>query len=1487
MASQIIGKIAVRVYPDTSKFYLQAKRELEVLAKRLDQDVRLRPDVDQAAKAHAKKQLASLDADAAVKPVLDKFAKAVVDKQLSEFDRKVKVRVDEASLDRVNKVIKRRLDDSFIHAVPTHDPKIVELGKRRFSTLARAAKNYAAEVKGIERNLKEHNKRLRETGKRANVALRPLKSFIKEGETRIDTWGREVKEAGQLVNTLGKVNKWYGDTFYLVRQGEKRFSELADAVHNVERNTKLASRGFKDLEGNMRSTLETQKRLRRERSLPYRLDRQLELAMRDWGRFRGKDPKIEYHVDLAEKSVQNVKRKIRDLKEDKKITFNADLDHGAASAKLALVTRPRFVKIKAIVDKKSWDLAWKTVTRMTGLRAGWHYMDRFWDFFKDIDKHVPLIGLIANGITGLTAVITHSTGAVLTFIGSLGRIAGLVNVLPGFLGAAAFGFTTFFLSMKHAGDYVGDLRENFTALRVTMTDSFWRGAEQPLRRVVEDLLPRLDARVGQSADYMGKVFGAAILQLNESLSDSQIKELFDNLDLSLRRMTPGIEAMIDALTVMGVKGSEYLVRFSDWFTEGMQNWRDSMRKAVEDGSFDRWLEQAIDSSKLLGRALKGTYDVFAGLTRAARKGGHAGLETYVRSMERAARYLNSVSGSNRWAHFFRNARLAAESLYRGIGDLFHAFGEIDVVIGRVLQTSGRTLEKFFRTIADIIRQPAFTTGLEAMFSGLEKGMTTINEHAPAFAEFFGSLGRIIGTFAEILGPVAATLVEALAPALAELADKFAELQPRISALIEGPVLSALEKFFNIIAGHPMAVLTMAGAIGGFSLALKGLRFLNDVRSWVQGLSGLATGVRDMGKSLAGGVSGKLGSFARSLTKLGLAAGAAVGVARIIGSIDQAINNNKRTLSEWKQQISSSGSAIDMFAGTTMGWWKLRDEIVKTKDDFQELLDTADRRRGTWQRAGSEWIAKVLKAHDVNTLFIQQLRSIDEALVSMGFEASIDGFQTLAASTDGSQQSLNALLEEMPLLKEQLIDYASSLGLPIDNTTLLKLATGELQIQYDEFGNAVAVTSDGVVTKFDEMGRAAEVAGEQVASSLEIAGDELDPYKDKVQTSMDLIRAIFGEAVDLPQPLLDGYAVMEAETDRALQETEAITAERMGTLLQLMSDSGFQSTEAWARATDGIPEATVQALVANRDEIVAGLEIARVAAEAGSEGVRGAVTGMFDGASTEIAGQIGDVCLVVEEGASQIQSTIDTSGQNMNVSWGKEFSNLARITQSKMSDVNRQTKTALDKTAADVDSAGKNVAAKWESGLKSARTKGGTQARSASTVVKDTMRATSNGVYSSGYAVGSSFASGLRDSVPVVESASAAVAAASRAYFPNSPAKRGAFSGRGWVVHAGRKTAKAFARGLREASSYAEREAQRLADGAQAAFDSVNPEFMGGPHSPTGFMAGSGVGPAGLRKGQPVNLVLRTSQGDVKLAVAAEIEEVLGASGSARAEFGVY
>lgn len=1430
MASEIIGKISIRVYPDTSRFYEETKAKLESIARRLDQEVELEPRVSKAAKARAKKDLADIEAEA-------------------------RVVLERASIKEANALAKRQLHDQAINVRVKYDNVKSELAARRMRSVTKAMRDMADASNGLDRQyrtLTADQARLQREAKRYATTLTQVK----------DSWGRVIN---QMDTAHTKTKNMWGDT-YLNRRSKEHFNNFADSLERAHTASARAQRGVNNLHKSIRALADEQERVKHERSFAYKLDKASERALRRMRALAKHWEPLEIPVELAERSVLKVKHKLRDLQEKRKVTLEADLDHGMASAKLAAVTRPRFVKIKAIIDKKAWGIVWKTLTRMSGLRAGWHYLDRFWDFFKDLDKRVPLIGLIGEGIMGLTAILSHSIGATFTFIGSLSRIAGLVNVLPGFLGAAAFGFTTFFLSMKHAGDYVGDLREKFTALRVIITDSFWQSAEQPLRNVVDTLLPRLDARMGQSAEYMGRVFGAAITQLNQSLTDSQITALFDNLDESLHRIAPGIAALIDALTVMGVKGSEYLVRFSDWFTGGMENFRDSMRRAVEDGSFDRWLEQAIESSKLFGRALKGTYKVFEGLTKAARKAGHDGLETYVKGMERAGEYLNSVAGNDKVARFFRNARLAADDAYQGISNLLHAFGDIDDTIGRVMRTSGRTLNDFFSGIGDMIRHPAFTAGLEAMFTGIEKGVAVITEHSAEFAEFFGSLGQIIGTFAEILGPVAATLVEAMAPALSQLADTFERLKPTIVDLIEGPILSGLEALFGFIGAHPGAVLAMAAAVTAVSVAFKTLRFLGNVSSWVEGLGGLAGGMRGIAGALGGGLAGKVSKFAGSLAmlgKAGLIAGIIVGVPKLLGAIDRQINDNSKTMSEWQQRLSEATSASELFTGTTNGWWKFREETVKSNEEFQRLLDTISEGRGTFSRLGSEWIASTFGAHDELTRFTEALGELDASMAGMSFEDTVSGFKRLASFTDGSSASLQNLLAEMPNVKDALIEYAQSVGLPIDDTTLLKLATGELQVAFDEMGNAIVT-----------------------------AGNKFDPMTTQVESSVNILKDIFGENVNLPEPLAKAFESLQETATEQLQITEEEMQARLPQILEIMQQQGYQTSQAWADIMEGIPLETRMRLEANRDQIVAGLDQAVRATSEGAQGIKDelqkgfdfdpteqcVVEGMerigtaireggatygdewnkhwegmneslmctLDEAAASVEAGLGNVKVAQDAGLSELSQSVTTHSQSVVPTWETMNANMSRLTSTNMSTIQRDTKSKLSSAARDADSASKNLATNWESGVKTAQKKGGEAAKEARSSVRGPLANTYIGVHASGASVGASFASGLRSKISVVSLAASALVGAAKAFFPNSPAKRGPFSGKGWVLYSGRKTGLDYARGLRQTAFDAEREASRLAAGAQAAFDSVNPRFDGVERSTGSISKAAGSRRARLR-----------------------------------------
>jgi hypothetical protein len=72
--------------------------------------------------------------------------------------------------------------------------------------------------------------------------------------------------------------------------------------------------------------------------------------------------------------------------------------------------------------------------------------------------------------------------------------------------------------------------------------------------------------------------------------------------------------------------------------------------------------------------------------------------------------------------------------------------------------------------------------------------------------------------------------------------------------------------------------------------------------------------------------------------------------------------------------------------------------------------------------------------------------------------------------------------------------------------------------------------------------------------------------------------------------------------------------------------------------------------------------------------------------------------------------------------------------------------------------------------------------------------------SSGLAIGASFAKGLYSSASLVSNAANDLMGLARALFPNSPAKKGPFSGSGWVDKSGEAVGVGFASGIKDSSS---------------------------------------------------------------------------------------
>jgi hypothetical protein len=81
---------------------------------------------------------------------------------------------------------------------------------------------------------------------------------------------------------------------------------------------------------------------------------------------------------------------------------------------------------------------------------------------------------------------------------------------------------------------------------------------------------------------------------------------------------------------------------------------------------------------------------------------------------------------------------------------------------------------------------------------------------------------------------------------------------------------------------------------------------------------------------------------------------------------------------------------------------------------------------------------------------------------------------------------------------------------------------------------------------------------------------------------------------------------------------------------------------------------------------------------------------------------------------------------------------------------------------------------------------------------------------------------MRNNMGLVTSAASAIAAAARAFFPNSPAKKGPFSGRGYTPWSGRALVKDFAGGMMDNMSMVKAAAEKVTGAAQIGnFDSFS------------------------------------------------------------------
>lgn len=636
----------------------------------------------------------------------------------------------------------------------------------------------------------------------------------------------------------------------------------------------------------------------RERGEPKRTLREIRSALE-----KEDDLKVPTDIDHSE-LITDLRDAIDQAeKAADEIELETGLDTALVRARLARLTRPRFVTIFSRLNNASVLAVAKSLAMLSGARLVGHYFDNMFDSIKRLDKSIPTIAGLSSAIGGLSAAAIAAVGSVFS-IGA--ELAGAALVLPAILGATAVGVGGLVMAFQDAGKVLGDLGPKLAEIQDSLSSKFWAKAEKPIRDLADKALPMLNKRFGETGDALGGVVGRMADVIGSSKNMSMLDTMFRNINKAIGISKDGVGDFTDALLTLSGEGSKYLPRMSQWFNKLGADFKNWIDKAAADGRLHEWIENGITALKDLGSIIGSTLGILAGFSKAVLEAGGPTLGNLADGLEKVNDAINGPLWQGAITDVFRGANKGVANMGRGVRELGDAFLNISGVIEDVLGKAGEAASGFMELVADIVQHPAFTSGLTGFFDGIIKGIDGVKKGSEGFAQVFGSMMQFAGDLAAVIGPVLGAAFDALGPILQ---DVFAALTPVAEVLggwlmtaiqaIEPYIRDVVSAISDWVQANPelAAVLgILAGIIGAVISALIGI---------VSAIAPVVAAVWPMVSSLvaaAGGWSAIAGA-------VGAALGPIAAVIGIIAAVGAAVIYAWNTSERFRDAVMGLGDAI--------------------------------------------------------------------------------------------------------------------------------------------------------------------------------------------------------------------------------------------------------------------------------------------------------------------------------------------------------------------------------------------------------------------------------------------------------------------------------------------------------------------------------------------------------------------------------------------------
>lgn len=835
-------------------------------------------------------------------------------------------------------------------------------------------------------------------------------------------------------------------------------------------------------------------------------------------------------------------------------------------------------------------------------------------------------------------------------------------------------------------------------------------------------------------------------------------------DTFRERLTPQFAQLGKVLSAITPNAVNVANGFSD-FTQGMVD-------AVSSSKGLTNIQKVMDRTGKMMSNLKPFANDF---TDALLQAGEAGSRTFpllTRQLNNFGRnfnkYINKISEDG--------------TLQRGVESTYRLLGSFGNNVGKILASAFEEL-------------PNAEEGFTKLFDGLGDGISAM---MPAFTTFGNQVASILGDAASGIG----TLFDEVGPKLQNVLN---DIGPALSDLLSGAgkaLLPVVDGLLSFLEGAAPGVADFLSGVGN-SLEDAG-RKLEE--------SNLADGLKEIGENV--------GEFFSIISNRG-------------EGFQLVTDKDVRVLNDFISDMESATSAVAEFADVTQ-----KQGLGKGLDNLISNLPGADHINTRKLKAAQASIDFLIRydvkedkpldsqiSHIINNAkrAVKDLKA--QGKVEVDIEPEIKMLKDLKGS--GNIDEVNRVIDE---IASKLQDGAASKGI----RPLIEIDP-EINIS-DAFANVDNLLMGPIqnleALKIDFLTQAESIASQlkvDISPQVEMlwdAGSEAQAREvmNSIVESLKGSAKAEGHEVSIPvepKAEVNPAANIEGEMQAALEPAkQSLTQafQNMGADLNATTttelDSAMQQVDAAvSEAANGIGTSLGDAL--------GGVEIDMTGFATQISTALGDVSTTISEKVQEIGTQTADAMtgLVTELGGAMegIGSTIGDAMRGISDSVGTAMSDIPSQVTGALSGLPGEVGGYFSEIASSAETQGNAAKDSFVGAMQAMKTDSIAAANETKTGVEGALKFD---VSASGAAVGQSFANGLLSKVEAVRAAAQKLTAAARDQFPNSPAKEGPFSGKGWIDKSGDAIGITFATGLRRQVKNVSDAASELTGAARAEFNDI-------------------------------------------------------------------